>query len=550
MKKILTLTKVMLKNTNIGVSTSTKQKSSKKIATYLGVGFLFVVLSFSMYFLSKDILIALQNMGQESISIQAVMVAFTLYLIVSGVVIVPLVFYFSKDVEGLLALPLIPFEILTAKAITTYVNLLVASSFIIVPFGIAYQMILQPSFVFSIFYFLAFLIIPMIPLVISMAFIIILFTFLPKVNNKNLFTYFSSIAMLVVILGINIGTSNLDANSAQYALDNLSFLNRIATFIPTLGLLIKAVTELSILPLLGSLLLSFILSYVVLLALSKLYFKGVLAAQISTKKIRKRKLKNKKSESQIIALMKSDVRNILRTPSMMINYFLPIVIFPLLLFVPLIFNINSEDLQIINEVLANVRDWLKNVEGFLLVPYLVFLSFIISYFNASFTTITSTSISREGERMQTYKSMPIDMMMVVNSKILLGILTGAIIPVLFVIIAGILLRLNIIAILIMMISIIVALIFSNTGSIILDLIKPKLEWDDEIQAIKQNFLSIIPIFVSFGVSAFLVVLFLKFDTLFTALSILVVAGAISVFNYKIIIQKYGLKKLDQAIQKL
>lgn len=548
MRKILTLTKVMLKNTSIQTITPKKQKPWQKILTYIGFITLFVILSFSIYFLSKDILLSLQTQNLESIVLEIVMVVFSLYLLISGIITVPIVFYFSKDVEGLLALPLKPFEILSAKAITSYINLLLAASFIVLPFGIAYQFVIQPKIIFSLYYFMAFLIIPILPLAFSLTIIVVFFTLLPKANNKDLFTYFSSILMLVVILGMNIGTSN--ESLSQLAVENLGLIKSVPTLIPSIGLVSLGIRQLQLLPILGALLLSLVLAYALLVAISNLYFKGVLGAQVSSRKKKRHKRKTQKGQSQLMAIMKSDIRNILRTPSMMINYFLPIVILPLLIFIPLIFSVTSEDLQIMKEVMVLVQDWLKTVDGISLVPYLIFISFILTYFTSSFTAITSTSISREGETMQTYKSMPIEMMLVVKSKIILGMITGAIVPLIFTIMATVFLKLNIIALLIILFSIFIALLFSNTSDILLDLIKPKLEWDDEIQAIKQNFLSIVPIFVSFGLSALFVFIFLKFDPLISSLTILALSSALSVFNYKIVIEKYGLKKLDQAIQEL
>lgn len=551
MRKILSLTKVMLKNTNFGIESPKKQqKQWQKILTYIGLLALFIILSVAVYFLSKDLLIELQAQKLETLALQIVMIALTLYLLVSGIITVPVVFYFSKDLENLLALPLKPFQILSAKAISTYFNLLIAASFIVIPFGIAYQAVIQPNFIFPLFYLFTFLIIPILPLAISITLIVLLFTLLPKANNKDLFTYASSILMIVAIFATNMTSIDSGQGIGQLALDNLNFISRMAKIIPSVGLLIMALSDFNILALIGALLLSLGTGFILLYGISNLYFKGALSAQVSSRKKKKKSSKSKKRQPQILAIMKTDVRNILRTPSMAINYLLPLVIMPAFIFVPLLLGINSEDLQMVSELGVIAREFIRNLDGLTITPILIIASFMITYGLSSFTTITSTSISREGEAMQTYKSMPVDLMTLVKSKILLGMIVNSIIPLILTVVVSLFLRLNIIAVIIILISVFIALVFSNTSDILLDLIKPKLEWDDEIQAVKGNFLSIVPIFVSIAVIALFVFIFFMFDTLYSSLFILILSTAISVFNYKVVIEKYAIFKLDEAIQAL
>lgn len=550
MKKILSLTKVMLKNTNMGLESGKKnQKKWQRSLAYLGIAALFIILAISIYFISRDTLLALKDAGLETIAIQIVMIGLSMYLLIGGIITVPLVFYFSKDVENLLALPLRPFEILSAKTITTYINLLISTSFIVLPFGIAYQMIVQPSLVFGVFYFLAFLILPIIPLTISILVIVTLFTVFPKINNKDFFTYFTSFSMILVVLFFNLNSGGDGSQTGQIVMDNLGFINRMPKLIPTIGLLIHAVTYFDSIALLGALLISVALAFSGLRLVDGLYFKGVVGAQVTSNKKKKRKDVNK-AQSQLVAIMKIDVQKIMRTPSLAINYLLPIFLIPLLLVVPLIVGVDSNDIEVFKQLLIIAREALSVIGGLNLVPFLIFFSFIITYSLSSLSTITSTAISREGETMQTYKSMPVSLLTLVKAKIILGMIVGAIFPVILAILVSVLLRLNIIAVIIIFVSIFVALAFSNTSDIIFDMYKPKLEWDDEIQAVKQNFIAVIPMFLSFGVTGLLIFVILTFNALYSSIFILILAALMTIFNYKIMIENYAMKQLEKAIQKL
>lgn len=550
MKKIMSLTKVMLKNTNTGLESGKKKKKKwQKYLTYLGFTVLFIVLSVSIYFLSKEILLSLKNEGLETLALQLVMIGLSAYLLLGGIITVPVVFYFSKDVENLLALPLKPFEILSAKTITTYFNLLISTSFIILPFGVAYQLVIQPSLIFGLFYLLAFLILPILPLIISITLVVLLFTFIPKANNKDLFTYISSFLMIGIIILINLNTGNAGSAVEQIILEKTELINMIPKLIPSITLLIQAVSNYDVLALVAAALVSMGLAYAILRLMGGFYFKGVVGAQVSSSKKKKRKQINK-SQSQVMAILKTDFINILRTPSLAINYFLPFVIMPLFIFLPLIFGVDASDFEMLKEVLMFVRQVITSLDGLVLVPILIFGSFIITYILSSLSTITSTSISREGETMQVYKSMPVDLMTVVNAKLILGMIVSAIFPSIIAVIIALLLRLNIIAVIIIFVSIFVAVAFSNTSDIIFDMIKPKLEWDDEIQAVKQNFISVIPMLLSFAIIALFVFIFVVFNTLYSSIFILLLSTGLTVFNYKVMIEKYGIKQLDKAIQKL
>ena len=93
----------------------------------------------------------------------------------------------------------------------------------------------------------------MVPLAISMLFVVILFTFIPKVNNKDLFTYFTSFLMFVLIFAININTGFVEDPTSLLNSEELGALGKMAKLIPSVGLLIHGVTYFDFLAILGAL---------------------------------------------------------------------------------------------------------------------------------------------------------------------------------------------------------------------------------------------------------------------------------------------------------
>lgn len=559
MKKILSLTKVMVKTSFQALSSSKTKKSKKKNAlTILGVIALYLYLSVIFFFVSKDLLSAFVDLDQKDLILTLVFVAATLYTLVIAIVTVPTVFYFSKDIETLLAMPLRPIEILIAKSFTTYINLLLGLSFLLIPFGIAYQVTLLPPFYFLIFYLFAALIIPILPLAIAIGLVVILFTFVPKVKNKDLFTYATSILMLAFIFFINFNTISNDNFVNDLITSQTGISQKVSSLLPTVSLLTNGVNKSNIILLLFAAIISLILIYLIIKFVSAIYFKGAIGITESSSKSKKRKVKlydiNDKVSTKTSALMKTDLKNILRTPAFAINYFLPILLLPTFLIFPAIGILKSGELSLdmIKEIMVIGQTIISSIDFKIMLPYVIIASFTFTFFMASLSSITSTSISREGDRMEFYKSLPINMMVIINAKILIGVGLTIITPLIIWTFISFVFKPKLILVIVSLLTIIISAFFSNVFDIIVDVFKPKLVWDDETQAVKQNFLTVIPIFTSFLIIGLIIFVFVFFENsqLLTSIGLLISLFLITVVLYKVVIEKYGLKYLDKAIEKL
>ncbi|NLC55155.1 MAG: hypothetical protein GX769_04655 [Erysipelothrix sp.] len=558
MKKIFSLTKVMLKSSFSTMAVVKQKKKHASKINLIAVILLYSIISTSMFLTSQDILKLFVKLNQEALVIDLVFLAASLYILVIGIATVPTIFYFSKDLENLLAMPLKSDEILFAKTFTTYITILVGSSFVLIPFGISYQMIANPPLIFLLYYILAFLILPLLPMAIAITFVVLIFRFIPKFNNKDLFTYVTSFLMIAIIFGINfssIGNSNL-LDDIMTGDSNLTLA--ITTLIPTIKILSQAVNDFNFFKIIFGLVLSMIFLGLMVKLLAKTYFKGAIGVSTTSKKRRPQKLKkyrmDKKISSPVFTILKTDFKNILRTPVFMINYYLPVLIVPFFSVIPLIGILSSEQFstEMIADLILAVQVGLNEIELAVILPYAIIGSFVFSFFLSSMSTITSTSISREGERMEFYKSMPIKMMTVINSKLLLGIVSSLAVPLITLTLLAFALKLKVIIIISALIALIIAAVFSNTLGIVLDVFYPKLVWDNETQAIKQNFLTIVPIFGSFLIIGLFVFIFNQFknDQLLAAVLILLLAVLLSFVIYQYVIKHFGVKRLDKAIERI
>lgn len=100
-------------------------------------------------------------------------------------------------------------------------------------------------------------------------------------------------------------------------------------------------------------------------------------------------------------------------------------------------------------------------------------------------SISSSSISREGNSFYTMKLIPLSYRMQMNSKALVSIIITIISLIISIIFASIYFKLGLFSILLIIVCILSTIKTSYMG-ILLDAMNPKLVWDDEINALRGN----------------------------------------------------------------
>lgn len=96
--------------------------------------------------------------------------------------------------------------------------------------------------------------------------------------------------------------------------------------------------------------------------------------------------------------------------------------------------------------------------------------------------------------MTQYKLMPMNLITLINAKLVLSVLCMTFPLALLIIGLGIFIKLNPALILLSLIFAVLGSLVSNILNIFLDVYKPKLVWVQEQEAVKQNLLAMIPMF--------------------------------------------------------
>ena len=186
MKNILLLTKIFLKNSMFKkINSNTNGKKPNKYLQTIGIIVLFAYIIGVFGYLSYQIIDMLQQVNQESLVLGVFLLAIAFLVFIQSVTSCMNLFYFSKDIENVLPLPIKPHQILIAKfnvlIITEYITILL---FALAPFLI-YGILTGASLLFYLYGTLILLIFPILPALISSLLVILLMSFSKFVKNKE-----------------------------------------------------------------------------------------------------------------------------------------------------------------------------------------------------------------------------------------------------------------------------------------------------------------------------------------------------------------------------
>lgn len=503
MKRIINLVKVMSKATGENLLAAKKSKTGSKVGMLLVYALLAVYLAGFVGFFSYLIINLLSSIGQEGLSFQFLFLALNAFILLSALIITPTVLYFSKDVEHYIVMPLNPWEIMISKFFTSLLFSYLTTLAVMLPFIVVYTYLIGFNFITILLYAIIFVLIPIFPSALVTIVVILIFTFVPLVKNKDVFTYFTMFLTVVFSLSLSLTSKmeNIDATSLANLLNsgNNSLLALIQSPFNPSTHFAKAIINHDLMALIIGTLIALSLLVILGFVGQALYFKGAIGiSEIGSKKKTlslKDTQKMSKTKSQTASLALQDWRNILRTPILLTNYYLGVILLPVLIIIPLIV---EGDLSEVLLFIETIKEVVKTVDTVFLTKLFILIGLVFGFSLTSFSSLASTSFSREGTNMQFLNSMPITIQTLYHSKLIVSIATLSIIPLIFGLVAGILLNVNTILIVIMSLSIIAGSVFSSLLGCIFDIIAPKLVWETEQQAVKQNFVSMAAMFVQMG----------------------------------------------------
>ena len=277
MNKIVSLTKVLIKNSFQKYNENNKNKSIVgKVILYIILG---AYLMGIFAFLSYGLITTLKQVNQETMFIGIFFLGLALLTIIQSIISATNIFYFSKDIEYILPLPLKPKEILISKLnvilITEYIMEII---FAITPITL-YGIITGQGVLFYIISLLVLLVFPIIPILIATFIIMIIMSFSKGAKNKDRFRLIAPLIgiILAVIMSFSLsGTSNYSEDDLLNALKQAnSMVEMVSDNLPIIKPAINAIVNSSFIEFLKLLIITAILYILFILLGNKIYFRGV-----------------------------------------------------------------------------------------------------------------------------------------------------------------------------------------------------------------------------------------------------------------------------------
>ena len=490
MDKVIKLTKIFLKNSfsNMDARMGISTKSKSKIIVY---GLLFLYFAGLIIFLGYNLLDGLIAIHQETIFVG--MILFMIF----GLAIIQTIFssinilYFTKDSEYLLPLPLKPYQIILARTNV----MLIAEYLIIFLVGfiplIMYGILTGAGIIYYLTAIFAVILVPILPVLLISIIVMFIMSFAKLTKNRNKFQLFATLLVLAIIIALSISTSGMkqdltNEEMAQMIVKANGMIELVKGYVPTVDYLMEALTTNSlftaiveILKTLGITIVGFILYMVIA---QKIYFKGLVGnlfgggTSSSNKEINQKEYRNSKLYKSYVG---KEFKNMARNPVFLMQCLLPAILIPIVMVVVVFAGFNSDGMG-----LEQITQMLQQMPTNTFFIACIILG-VIQFFTM-FIYISITAISRDGENAVFMKYIPVSLYKQYMYKIIPNIIMNIVTIIVTLGIAQYLLNLPIMTLIALFVVATIMGIFQSIVMIIVDLKRPKLNWDSEYTVAKQN----------------------------------------------------------------
>ena len=500
MEKVIKLTKIFLKNSfsNMDARMGISTKSKSKILIY---GILFLYFAGLIIFLGYNLLDGLIAIHQETIFVG--MILFMIF----GLAIIQTIFssinilYFTKDSEYLLPLPLKPYQIILARTNV----MLIAEYLIIFLVGfiplIMYGILTGAGIVYYITTIFSVVLIPILPVLLISIIVMFIMSFARLTKNRNRFQLFVTLLVFAIIIALSISTSGMkqdltNEEMAQMVVQANGMIELVKGYVPTVDYLMEALTTNSlftaiveVLKTLGITIIGFI---VYMLIAQKIYFKGLVGnlfgggASSSNKEINQKEYRNSKLYKSYVG---KEFKNMARNPVFLLQCLIPAVLIPIIMVVVVYAGLNSDGMGL-QQITQMVQQMPTNTF------FIACIILGVIQFFTMFIYISITAISRDGENAVFMKYIPVPLYKQYIYKIIPNIIMNIVTIIVTLGMAEYLLRLPVITLIALFIVATIMGILQSIAMIIVDLKRPKLNWDSEYAVAKQNLNLVFPVLLA------------------------------------------------------
>ena len=493
LKALLWKQKMELKNVYLGG----RKRKNANVSQKRGTGF--IVLFAFIYFLMLGSFFAIAAgvgsgllvSGLDWIYFLIMTVIAFLVGLVGGVLSTYTILFKATDNEFLLAMPIPPIKILTARMVSVYVMGLIYESMVLIPTIIFYFIVGHPSVLAIIFCILGLFILGFLIMVFSCLFGWVIALIASKLKNQKILTVIISVLFIAAFMYLRFAASSIIRSLMEHAAAIGDAIKGWGYPIYALGLGMSG----DVVGFLVFTAITAVLFALTCFLMSKSFLKIVATKNESVSKTF--------SDSQIrtgntkSALRRKEFKHFTGSPTYMVNCGLGVLF---LVAGAVFLLIKIQDVR----VLINSLLW-TNPLLYQVLP--VAGAFAICLL-ASFCDIAAPAISVEGKGIWVLQTLPVDPYDVLKAKLFVHVSITGIPAVICAIVVGIVLQGNVFTYITIILCAAVFVIFSGSAMLALDLKRPMLDWTNEAQPIKQSINVVISMFGGMILAAIFAALYL------------------------------------------
>lgn len=535
MKKIYSLVKATMSSDMnfFRIKAKTNSKNSLFVTLFISFIFMFVIWSNANIIFEK---FSPLNLNIIVLSMSVFFISFI--TVIEGVYKSSSLLFNCRDDQLLLSLPIRKSTVLFIRIFKFYLFELMFSSMFFIPVIISYlSWTNNVNFTFFITSFIMLLLLPIIPIIISCIIGLVITALSSRFKYKNLFqTVFSTLFLLVFFYF----SFSFDKYLNYVMKHSNSIYNIISKIYYPAGVYAKLISNFNLLQLLSFIIINVLLFVIMILLLSRFYFKinSRLKKVIITKKVNINNI-TIKSNSIYFSLIKKEFNTIFNTPVLIINSFFALVLF-IILSIGISIKFKSFLLMI-----SSYNNFGFSID--LIYNNLSLFVFVLIMVTSFMTSISNSLISLEGKKISILKSLPIKTKNILMSKVYTCLIITT--PVLFLgdIILFFRLKISLFeSILLVILSILLPLVSHFVG-LIVNLLFPKLDYENSTEVVKQSFSSFLSVMIGMILLLINVFIVSKIIGHFSSIIILSVFCIIYVFINILLylyLIKYGVKRFN------
>ena len=496
-KNIFNLTKIFFKNSFQNpyiIDPKTNKINKKSIFVWL-----ILIVMVGISFLSYEVINELVKVGQPILFLNIFFLLFMMIIIFQIILASTNVYFFSKDLEVLLPLPLKSEELLISKFNTIVVNLyfseLIFAFFPLIIYGIC----TYAGIIYYVYLFLILLIFPILP-TLFISIITMFFMKLSKfIKNKDAFQIIITLIFIFIMFGVefklgstiinkfdNNSNINIEEVVETFNQFNEKIKNVYKYFLeinPTIEI-IKNYNKLnSIFNLLKIIFIDLLFLILFIFIGKKYYLKNILKNNNNyyLNKIQKNNFQKKCKKITIKkSYIKKEFKLLFKNPIFFMQCIFPIFILIISLIIITIFTFPNLKAILTSDILGDEIDFSIDLNVICLVLGIIQFIFTIS-------NVSITSISREGKNANYMKFIPVSFFKQFIYKSIPQIIINMFLTfVILILLKVILPEFNLIYLFLIFIIANLFNIINSELMVVVDLYKPNLNWKADYEAIKNN----------------------------------------------------------------